>query len=246
MSKQQQQIQYIAVSKGRKPGIYTSFEQAQAQTDNYEGARWGVFRTQSDAQLFLQDYHMTHSPKATHHRDIQQFHFNHRDRCSTLPSSDDGKYVNYNDRNDIYQRYYCSNCNNVFEGIHAFENHHSEKFGECAKERIANRKLENGDDGTDLIDHPNTIREEPQTHTNVFHEGNNSRIRTCTTSSPLLKNTSGDIFTWEPFRNNNNNNNSNSSTRKKKTTLNNEEPFWYYNNHYNTNNWSHYYYEDYK
>lgn len=50
---------YYAVRIGRKPGIYTDFNEAKKQTDGYSGALAHTFNNMPAAKQFMRNYHLT-------------------------------------------------------------------------------------------------------------------------------------------------------------------------------------------
>jgi len=64
MTKKKQQKYYV-VRKGRKPGIYATWEECKTQVDQYPWAQYKSFQTQRDAQqAFEKSWQTKHVEKA--------------------------------------------------------------------------------------------------------------------------------------------------------------------------------------
>ena len=46
---------YYAVKKGKKPGVYRTWDECKAQTDGYSGAIFKSFKTKEEAEAFIDD-----------------------------------------------------------------------------------------------------------------------------------------------------------------------------------------------
>ena len=44
---------YYAVKKGKKPGVYRTWDECKAQTDGFSGAIFKSFKTQEEAEAFI-------------------------------------------------------------------------------------------------------------------------------------------------------------------------------------------------
>ena len=46
---------YYAVKKGKKPGVYRTWDECKAQTDGFSGAIFKSFKTKEEAEAFIAD-----------------------------------------------------------------------------------------------------------------------------------------------------------------------------------------------
>ena len=53
---------YYAVARGRKPGIYTSWEQCKIHTDKFNGAKFKGFVSKEEAQIFINKFSTLKEP----------------------------------------------------------------------------------------------------------------------------------------------------------------------------------------